>query len=305
MTDVILPVFDGGEKYAGTEFFSKRIVAGDVETARANIIYALERLDYQVISRQPLVAKNRVPNSAGRGKLVGGNILNSPVKLSVELHASTVNSTHAAFNYAITNSAVTNGDRQTVEREIDAVAALAVSRTTSAMCPACGATNTGEARFCRACGIPNALREPAELEVLRLTANARAAYQTTLGGVVFAICWLAFFGTLWLLSHQSMTAAALILGGGTAFGGLWASYGMLRLHRTLNPPDAEKELIPATTESPIFLENNQSAALTSQPAQSSITEGTTELLTAFQKESALLQVGSKVGDTNPDLNKTV
>lgn len=304
MTDIILPTIDEGG-FAGTEYFSKRIIGGDAEAARANVFYALEKLSYQVVSRQPLVAKNNVSNSAAQGKLVGGNILNSPVKLTVELHASTADSTHASFNYAILNSAITKGDRQTLEREIDAVVALAASRTASAMCPACGASNDAEARFCRVCGIPNSVREPAELEVLRLTANARAAYQTMLGGIIFTVCWLTFVVALWLLSHQTLMAALIILGGGAAFGSLWTMRGMLRLHRTLNPPAAEKESSAANTKTPsILLENNQTAALPPQEiSQTSITECTTELLPGFQKENELPKAVHKVSDTNPELFK--
>lgn len=302
MTDIVSPVIIDEGRFAGTEYFSKRIVAGDVEAARANVFYALEKLNYQTISRQPLVAKNNVSNSAAQGKLVGGNILNSPVKLTVELHALTADSTQAAFNYAILNSAVTNGDRQTLEREIDALVALAASRTASAACPACGANNAGDARFCRVCGTPNAVREPAELEVLRLTANARAAYQTMLGGIIFTVCWFALVAALWLLSHQTLTAALMILGGGAAFGSLWTLRGMLRLHRTLNPPNSEKELLSASAESPMSSDNNKPAALPSpQMTQTSITEGTTELLTPFEKETAALPVSRKAGDTNPEL----
>lgn len=72
MTDIVSPTIDD-RKFVGTEYFSKRIVGGDAEAARANIIYALEKLSYQTISRQPLVAKNGVSNSAAQGKLVGGN----------------------------------------------------------------------------------------------------------------------------------------------------------------------------------------------------------------------------------------
>lgn len=301
MTDIISPVIIDEGKFAGTEYFSKRIVGGDVEAARANVFYALEKLNYQTISRQPLVAKNNVSNSAAQGKLVGGNILNSPVKLTVELHALTADSTQAAFHYAILNSAVTNGDRQTLEREIDALVALAASRTASAACPACGANNAGDARFCRVCGTPNQIREPAELEVLRLTANARAAYQTMLGGIIFTVCWFALVAALWLLSHQNLTAALMILGGGAAFGSLWTLRGMLRLHRTLNPPN-KKELLTAPAESAILPGNNPPAALLpSQAAQLSITEGTTELLTPLEKETAALQVSRKASDTNPEL----
>lgn len=109
---------------------------------------------------------------------------------------------------------MTKDDRKTIETEINALVALATSRRLQTTCPACGTSNTSDARFCRVCGITNTAGEPPELEVCRLTLNARAAHQTIVGGIIFLVCWICFFLLLWLFSHQSGGTAAMILGGG-------------------------------------------------------------------------------------------
>lgn len=63
---------------------------------------------------------------------------------------------------------------QALEREAEAIIALAASASVEVFCPSCGVENAGNARFCRGCGKPAARNQlPAELEVMRLTANAR------------------------------------------------------------------------------------------------------------------------------------
>ncbi len=305
-TEAALAAVTSSEGSWLTEHYSKRVIAGDTENVRANLKFALEKFDYFVETEKPsLVVRRKTQLSGYGGKLLAGNVLPFVKRLQISLTTSTENSTVANFGYAVMNSAVTKGHRRTIEREIDALVALAYSCKLQTLCPACGTINTNDSRFCRVCGVPNAAGEPAEIEVFRLTANARAAYQTMLGGIIFTVCWLTLVVPLWLLSQQTLMAAAIILGSGAAFGSLWTMRGMLRLHRTLNPPAAEKELPAANTKTPsILLENNQTAALPPQEiSQTSITEGTTELLPGFQKENALPKAVHKVSATNPELFK--
>lgn len=175
------------------------------------------------------------------------------------------------------NSAVTKGDRRTIEHEIDALVALASSRKLQTVCPACRTINPNDSRFCRVCGVPNAAREPAEIEVLRLSANARAAYQNIVGGAILIVSWIAFVLLLWSLSRQSATAALLILGAGMLPGMLWSLYGIVQLHRTLNPSSDAPGTLAAADTSP-NISAAQTGFLSPPPAQVSVIEGTTESL---------------------------
>jgi hypothetical protein len=59
---------------------------------------------------------------------------------------------------------LTKGDRQTLAREAQAIAALATERGAISACPSCGTQVTDESNFCRRCGAPLELDLP-ELEV--------------------------------------------------------------------------------------------------------------------------------------------
>lgn len=294
--EAVLVAATSGEETLLTGHYSKRVLSGDIETVRANLKFALEKLDYFLESEQPsLIARRKTQLSNYAGKLLAGNVLPFVKRLQITLAPASENSTVVNFSYAVMNSSVTKGDRRTIDREIDALIALASSRQLQAVCPSCGTSNTNDSRFCRVCGIANAAGEPAELEVLRLTANARAAHQKIVGGAIFILCWIALFLPLWLLSHQSVLAAAIILGGGALVGLLWNLSGIVQLHHTLNPsPDAREMLAPADYSS-----RKMSAAqidlLPMQRAHTSVTEGTTELLNPLRKKEAAT---GEVGTTN-------
>jgi RNA polymerase subunit RPABC4/transcription elongation factor Spt4 len=251
----------GGDGVGFTEHYAKRIIIGDLENTRAGLKSALEKLGYFVENGQPLIiAKRKTKLSGDEKKII-------VKRLQISLTSANEISTVANFSYAIMNSALTKGDRKTIEAEIDALAALTTSRQLQTACAACGTGNTNDSRFCRVCGVPNTVAEPAELEVLRLTANARSAHQMIVGGAIFTFCWLVVSLLLSLLPKMTGLAAVLIFGGGALLGILWSFYGIIRLHRTLNSPAKVRENLPA--EQTDFL---------TPPARISVTEGTTELL---------------------------
>jgi len=292
-TEAIFVASTGGEIIGTNEHHSRRIIAGDAAAIRANLKFALEKLDYFVVLEQPsLIAKRKTERSDYGRRIIVGSILPHVKRLQISLVPATENSTEAVFTYAILTSVLWKGDRKTVEAEINALVALAASRRTQTVCPACGTSNTNDTRFCRVCGIENAAAEPAELEVLRLTASARTAHQTIVGGVIFILCWAFFFLPMWLISSQNAVASAVILGVGVLFGWLCIFYGMFRLHRALNPPGERRQLIsPASVSGSIS--GGQTAFLPPLAAQTSVTEGTTELLNPPHKEETAVALQSK------------
>lgn len=282
--------------YGVTEYQSKRVLVGDVETVRARFIIALEKLGYSVITEQPLVAKNSVQQSGLSSVNCFPSALGSPIKLTIGLRLSNSNSTVATFDYAVMNSVVTKGDRQTLEREIDALLALATARPTATVCAACGTNLTSDSRFCRACGAPNSAEQPAELEVLRLTAEARASYQNIVGSVISILLVLALALPLMLFARKGPKAGTilLIVGEVLAFG--WLFYGMCRLHLTLNRGGGSKQ--KSNERSAIHvMPSLDTAALPQLPAPNSVTEGTTELLATPERER--VPVNRPARDTGP------
>jgi hypothetical protein len=271
-----------------TEHDYKRVVAGDIESVRERLVYALERLGYRVISEQPLVARR----ARGQASRCSFDVLKCVKSLTVGLKALNPTSTLVTFDYEILNSMVTKGDRQTVEREAEAIAALAAARPQSGSCPSCGATYASDSRFCRVCGAPNVAGEPAEVEILRLTAGARVGHQSITGGIIAALAVLAVALPLIFLSSKGPRGGTILLIVGEIFALLWLFYGMWRLHRTLNPKHETKQL--STTHVPHALPAAQAAAL---PPHASVTEGTTERLITPERERVAVPLKPHKTDT--------
>lgn len=260
-----------------TEFDIRRVIPGEAEAVRARIAAVLEQFNYRVLNEQPLQARR-----SQQRNILAANSLDLTTKLTVGLKTQSPHATLATFDYAV-QQVWTEGDKQTFEREVDAIVALALAADRPTVCAACGAQSAGDSRFCRSCGAP-ASREslPAELEVMRLTADARAAHQEIVSGVIILLLDLAIALPLILFGKPKLVN----LGVGVLIAGqllAWACliYGMLRLHRVLNPKRAargevEAPRLPfALPTSAVPLE-----ALPPAPARVSVTEGTTELLGA-------------------------
>jgi hypothetical protein len=282
MSEYLLTMNDGGG-FGVTEYQSRRVLIGDVETVRQRFIRALEKLGYTVVSDQPLVAKNSVKQSGLSSVNCFPSALGSPIKLAIGFRTANPNSTVATFDYSITNSVVTKGDRQTLEREIDALLALATARPPATVCVACGTNLTNDSRFCRACGAPSSMDAPAEVEVLRLTAEARASYQNIVGSVLTILAVLALALPLMIFARKGPKPGTILLIIGEIIGFCWLFYGMWRLHYTLNPQPSEKKQIG--TNAAHVLASPDTAALPQLPAHNSVTEGTTELLPPPEREA--------------------
>src|SRR5688572_16644272 len=179
MSEFIAVMGGSGNEMTVSEYTVRRVLTGEAEAVRARLVYALESLDYLVVSDNPLQARR-----ARRKDIVRADFTDHPRRLAVGLRQVGATATQVTFDFAVTHGGwVTKGDLLTLEREADAVVALAASPPATGLCRSCGTENGGEARFCRLCGAPNTSGEPAELEVLRLTASARAGLQEIVGGL--------------------------------------------------------------------------------------------------------------------------
>src|ERR1051325_11309167 len=206
-------------------------IPGDVNTERARLVNALQTLGYKVLGEQPLYAK-RGRQGAARWDC-SLNVLDYPTTLTISLKQTNDAAVLATFNYEVKSyMCMTKGDRQTLAREAEAITALAMERTAASTCRTCGTQVTDESNFCRRCGAPLALDVP-ELEVLRLTRNARNSYHNMFVGIVSLL--LALFTVLpWFIVN-----GARIVGPMLWVGIPFASYGLFmllqggwQLHRT-------------------------------------------------------------------------
>ena len=293
MSEFIAVMNMSGDGHTSSEHTTRRVMAGDVESVRGRLVYALESLGYVVVSENPLQARR-----AQLKDIVRADFTDHARKLAVGLRQGGAAATQVTFDFVVCHGGFsTKGDLLTLEREADAIVALAVEPTATGLCRSCGTENGRDARFCRLCGTPNATGAPAELEVLRLTAASRAGLQEVVGGLSIALLTLAGALALILLGRpKAVTAGWIILALGEFFGWWMALYGVARLHRTLNRKEEAQATAAAVPVPPQFAPARETAL---PPAHFSVTEGTTELLNSAPRERENVPVRREHSDTSP------
>ncbi len=258
------------------------VLHGDIAYVRARLINALEQFNYCILGEQPIHVRR---DARSAGYIWSGNVLDFPTTLLVNLKSAGERATRVTLHYSIEDKMFFNGgDRQTLSREAEAIAALAMTEESSANCLSCGAEGASKSRFCRQCGAPVSKDSPAELEVLRVTAALSAVREDIFSGVIIlAIMCLILIPVLLFMGPKVALVVSLIVGG--LFGSIGLTgllFGIRRLHRTLNPKN-EKEALPAGRQPEIIVA--RTAALAPPPEPASITESTTNLLSAKLENS--------------------
>lgn len=274
MTDSLVKT-DGSSGLGNTEFYLKQVLAGDEEGVRTRLVDALETLNYLVLSEQPLQAKR---GARGLGAYyASADVLEYPTRLNIGLKPLGAGATLVTLDYEVKHAGGVSlkGDRQTLRREAEAILALAADRVAPTSCPACGTYNSGDSRFCRLCGAQRAAA-PAELELLRLEAGARAGHQLNVVGMVWGLA--AMLLSLLLISSGKASTAKLgvtimMLGQTTAL--VLMAFGASYLNRALKRGEREGRL-PARARRSLAPTGYESAP----PPRGSVTEGTTGLLEA-------------------------
>src|SRR5262245_42988719 len=193
-------------------------IPGDVGSVRARLANAIQTLGYKILGDQPLYAK-RGRQCAARWDC-SLNVLDYSTMLTISLKQTNDAAVLATFNYEIKSYMhMTKGDRQTLACEAEAIVALAMERAAASACRTCGTQVMDESNFCRRCGAPLALDVP-ELEVLRLTRNARGSYHNIFVGILVLL--LASLTMLpWFIFNGARIVAAMLW-----IGLPFASYGL-------------------------------------------------------------------------------
>ena len=288
---------DGSRGMSRTEHALRSVLNKDIESVRQRLTNALDKLGYKVISEEPLYARRQARGWASY--YCSTDILEYPIKLTIGLKQLSSNVTLATFDYAVEHTAGMSfkGDQQTLKREAEAIIALAASGATTSACSACGTKQISDARFCRICGAPIVVGDPAELEVLRLTAGGRAGHHLITTGAIWAAVSL-FLALLFIfLSDKTVGLAAGLLLTQVVTGLLILFLGVNRLYQTLNSDLSQSPMPPISllqTDS-----TNEDNAFLSSPAQTSVTEGTTGLLVDKLSGRDKEPVYSKRRDTSP------
>ena len=132
------------------EHHFRRTIPGDIDSVRRRLSDVLESFGYIVIGDAPIQAKRKRVKS-----IWVAMVLDYEVTLTIALKPISPASTLATFEYDI-EQLFTRGEMQTLEREAEAIIALATRTSAEVFCASCGAENAGNARFCRVCGKPAA-----------------------------------------------------------------------------------------------------------------------------------------------------
>ena len=264
----------------GFEHHFRRVIAGDVESVRQRLSDVLEDFGYVVLGDAPIQAKRPRQKS-----IWVAMVLDYDTKLTIALKPISPASTLATFEYEV-EQLFTKAEKQALEREAEAIIALATTASTEQFCLVCGGENLRAARFCRTCGNPaarNAL--PSELEVMRLTALGSATQVEVTLGLILCVLALLISVPMILLtaSIKGVVFGLIVLALGELLGSYFLILGLRRLHRALNTTNLPQMEIPS--DQTRAFSKQERAALPPPPA--SIVEGTTELMTPQKTPAAV------------------
>jgi ribosomal protein L40E len=235
-------------------------------------------MHYRVLDEQPIRAKR---SARGLGAYyASADVRDYPTTLTVALKPLGAGAILVTLDYGVTHTGgiSSKGDRQTLRREAEAILALAADRVGPTSCRKCGAYNPGDSRYCRLCGAHCAASEPAELEVLRLTAGAQAGHQLNVVGIVFGLLTLLL--SMLLAASGKASAAKMaftILMLGEAIALVVMMCGASYLHGALNQRKRGEQLPAGARRS---FPPNVYEPLPPPAPRGSVTEGTTGLLGA-------------------------
>lgn len=147
MSELIPAAQASGGNYGVGCHTTTRVLAGEAEGVRRRLTYALEALGYTVTSESPLQARRRRLKD-----IVRADFTEHARKVSVSLRQGSDTATVATFDFEVAHGGcMTRGDSKTLERETEAIIALAASPPASSLCRACGTESAGDAHFRRLC----------------------------------------------------------------------------------------------------------------------------------------------------------
>jgi len=271
----------------------KLVLPGTVEQLRPQLAMALEKAGYHVVSEDPLQARRGGVNFSM-------NVLRYSLALHIGFKPVGDQATQVTFSYSLKHSGmgwVTKGDLPILAREAEAIAAIALQGARAPICGRCGAENPTGSRFCRRCGAPLAVLEPAELEVLHLVAGNRAASRAILWGIVCLAIMTFCLAALVLDLPVKLERFRIVLGllsGAIGWGPLL--WGMFTLWRSVSSPG--KPLKRRVSEAPV------APSLPSEAVLFSVTERTTQLLGEASPPSSVTEATTQLLENAPTPART-
>jgi hypothetical protein len=193
----------GGFGKETTEIYLKRVLLGSIESVRARLSVALERVGYDVIEEEPTLCGRR--GAKGWATWYGSaDVLDYATTLVIRLKSLGPRSTQATFDYTVAHSWLQSGEKEVLVREAEAIADLATVRAAEKVCVTCGTETVDDSRFCRRCGAP-LTNDQHTLEILRISGEGRAAHTSVVTGYL-----------LTLVTVKGLGARTFLVGGKSA-----------------------------------------------------------------------------------------
>lgn len=287
-----------------TEIYIKKVLPGNIESVRSQLISAVESLGYDIIEDEPHIVGRRGAKDWGTW-YGSADVLDYAMNLTIRLKPVGATSTRATFDYLIKHPMLNKGEKNIVVQEAHTIAAIC-RQSVEKICPVCETESTDDSRFCRQCGAP-LTTELAELEVLRMMAEIRAGKTSVVtAAILMPIALILFALALTLILLRGIEPAGVI--GLFSFAGIAAvcaiicvGFGWNRINRALKKSETPHQKLPR--QMPAALQTGEFDELPLPRAVGSITEGTTNLLDrewTNQREKEKIPLAQR-RDTN-DLN---
>ena len=254
-----------GGRYEEHQF--RKVIPGELEIVRKRLCDVLEDFGYAVLGDNPIQGKRR-----RRRSIWTATVLECQTQLTLALKPISDASTLATFDYGV-EYMFTRADRQTLEREADAIIALATTPVSRTVCPSCHTEDDGAVRFCRACGTPVAQHDlPLDLELMRMSADLSSAHLEIIIGLVLQLLTLAVSLPMILLGVPGIVRLGwVVFAIGEFLSALPLLQGIHRLQSAVAPATSDQQLVvPRAT--------SVEARASLPPRYLSVTEGTTELM---------------------------
>jgi hypothetical protein len=290
----LVETVDGKRGLSRTEHALRSVLNGNIDVVRPRLIQVLEDMGYNVMTDAPLYARRRARGAARY--YLSANILEYPTELTIGLREIGPDATLVTFDYVLEHHGGLSfkGDQHTLTREAEAIIAMAAWDHDASSCSSCGTAQVSEGRFCRVCGAPTVTREPAELEILRITAESRAGHHLiTSGAVLAAFAALAALGIALIVGSAGAIPVEAMLGI-VVTGLILIFWGIYNLSQALNAQKTHASP-PVFRNAPQFTQPEPQVLSSAPP---SVIEGTTTLLSKApgrQKQPIL----AKRRDTSP------
>jgi hypothetical protein len=263
-----------------TEIYIKKVLAGNIENVRLQLIDAIESLGYDIIEDEPNIIARRGAKHWGNW-FGSADVLDYAATLTVRLKSVGDNSTRTTFDYLIKHPMLNKGEKAIIVQEAQTIAAISKMQAIEKMCSVCETESTDDSRFCRRCGAP-LTSEQAELEVLRMMAETRAGKTSVVSSSVSMLISTILLLVVFILNNAGLIKPKLfpflvLFGGaGMLFALITSFFGWNRLKRALEKPETQRPSIPRNI--PESLETGEFQSLPPRRAPASVTEGTTNLL---------------------------